>query len=96
MLTKTFRLVCFVYSLQCQAEKCHYEGLKYRNYFCIVNGSTGIYFDRTKCDDLITPEAAVQCYKTKGCQPNWVPVPWGEVTGYCSILLIKLPFITLV
>lgn len=64
---------------QCEAGSCYSKGFKYRNYFCIINGSSGLYFDNTKCDNSTKPKGSAECFKTKGCKPHWVPLPWGEV-----------------
>lgn len=55
------------------------KGSKYRNYYCVVNESSEIYIDNTKCDNSTKPRAIKECYKTEGCKPEWVPLQWKEV-----------------
>ena len=66
------------------------KGLRYRNYHCVVNESSKVYIDNTKCDGLTKPKAVKVCYKTEGCTPQWAPLPWTEVILYlyCSITLV--------
>ena len=66
------------------------KGSRYRNIHCVVNGSSGVYIDKTKCNHLIKPEAVEDCYITEGCTPEWVPLPWGNVILSCISINIDI------
>ena len=68
-------------------------GLRYRNYYCIINESDGLYVDNTKCNNSVKPNGTEECYKTKGCKPHWVPLEWTKVMFYlncCTLILLLI------
>ena len=62
------------------------KGSRYRNIHCVVNESSGVHVDNTKCNHLIKPKAVEDCCKTEGCTPDWVPLPWGKVILHCTVV----------
>ena len=75
---------------QCAAPNCTTQGSRYRNIQCVVNGSSGVHVDNTKCNHLIKPETVEDCYMTEDCTPEWVTLRWGNVILSCSVVSVLI------